>query len=201
VQYFSAPLGETVPCPVSGYSNICASGACFNNAIDDRGYCVEAPKSYPSFPMTCESSSDCVGFNSAHQQFFGQCECGFNPEGQKYCQPFSGDLPGLTYIAQIKPIMTSSAMNLCQTTRRYYSDCLDMAASSLGINSDLYFSAQLNFTNYAQYIGNDACVKSIITASYWNRLPPTPPGPEPPHNHTSSAGYLVAGVAFLIIFN
>mmetsp|Transcript_4658 Transcript_4658/g.4552 ORF Transcript_4658/g.4552 Transcript_4658/m.4552 type:complete len:336 (-) Transcript_4658:24-1031(-) len=204
VKYFSAPLGAIVPCPISGWNNLCQSGTCYNNGIDDRGTCVQAPVTLPTFPATCTTSSQCIGYNSnLNQQFVGSCQCGYNGDAQKYCSPFPGDEPGIKYIKQIAAIMTSDAMSLCQTTRRYYSDCLDMVASALGLDSDNYYSAMMNFTNFVSYINNDQCVQAVINNDYWSRIPdnPNPPPPTPPHNNTDSAGILTLSLALLTFIN
>lgn len=202
VAYFSVQNNDVVPCPLSGFNNLCKSGACYNNGVDDRGYCVDAPKTLPTFPSSCQTSNDCIGFNSAKQMFVGSCECGFNNEGTKYCAPFTGDRPGLTYLEQIIPIMTSKAMSVCQTTRRYYSDCLDVVAQNLGLNANNYYSSLMNFTNYVRYIGNDECVKKVINNDFWSRIPPNPPAPgPPPKNDTGSASVLSIGIALFTLIN
>jgi len=113
-----------VPCPFSGFSNMCASGVCYTNGTSDLGVCTTAPKSH-KLPIKCESSNDCTAMNSMNQTFQGQCMCGFNPSGDSYCSAHIGDGPGKLYIGVMTVLLKSGAMAGCQTARRHHSDCLN----------------------------------------------------------------------------
>ncbi|CAG9318544.1 unnamed protein product [Blepharisma stoltei] len=199
VAYFSAPNGTPVPCAVSGYSSFCQSGACYNAGFSDLGVCAPAPVSQ-QLPNSCVTSNSCMAMNSLGQTFQGTCTCGYNPTGTSYCSAHIGDAPGKAYLTVAKVLYSSPGMTNCQTSRRHYSDCLDRVAATLGQNTNVYYSAILNFTNYPLYINNDNCVKSIITYDFWTHLPPTPTPPTPPHNDTSSSGILILGLGLFFAF-
>lgn len=197
VAYYSAPVGTPVPCATSGYSNFCESGVCYSNGVSDLGVCANAPKSV-KLPTQCQTSNDCTVQNSMNQSFVGTCTCGYNPQGAKYCSAHIGDEPGKLYLTAAKFLYSQTSMSSCQTTRRHYSDCLSQVANKVGQNSDNFYSAALNFTNFPLYIDNDNCVKAIINSDFWSHLPPTPP--PGPHDGDDSAGILALGLGLLLAF-
>lgn len=200
VQYYSVPLGGIVPCPISGNSHLCESAACFNNGIDDRGTCVPAPKS-AKFGSTCLTSNDCVATNSLNQTFVGQCQCGYNLQGYKYCSAFPGDAPGEKFSSNVVSLYKLSMFSMCHTSLRFSTDCFDMVSSMTGKNADIYFSAYLNYTNFPMYVENDECVRKVFTSNFWSRLPPGPsPKPPGPDNDESGAQMIALVMSLLTLF-
>ncbi|CAG9315931.1 unnamed protein product [Blepharisma stoltei] len=201
VAYFSVQLGTEVPCPISGTNYLCESGSCYNNGKDDRGVCVPPPKSV-NFGATCQTSNDCMGINSNNQSFVGQCQCGYNPWGYKYCNAFAGDPPGALFVKKVSPLYKLSQITMCHTALRFNTNCLDMVASMTGANANIYYSALLNFTNFPAYMENDECVRTVINSAFWSRLPPgpSPPPPPSPDNDDNSSAQVLIVLSSLALF-
>ncbi|OMJ91427.1 hypothetical protein SteCoe_6007 [Stentor coeruleus] len=168
--YFSLAINSTVPCPSNGISFLCQTGACYSSGSGMYGYCTKAPVSSGKLPVQCTLNGQCTGTNSYKQTFSGTCTCGFNNNGTSYCTPFLGDAPGVAYLKNLKTIFASSAINQCQTTRRFSQDCFGIVAKALGANANIWYASELNFTMYPYYIGNDNCVKQVYTNNFWSLL-------------------------------
>jgi len=190
-----------VPCPFSGPNKLCQSGTCYNNGKDDRGTCVVSAKA-KTFGQSCITSNECVGVNANNQTFYSECQCGYNPNGLKYCNSFTGDESGELFMKEVKPLYSLGFMNQCHTLLRFSTQCLDMVSSLAGKNSNIYYNSLLNFTNYPLYKDNDPCVKTVYNYAFWSRLGPIPPPPPPDpddHDDSSYARVLVA-MGFLAYF-
>lgn len=169
--YFSLGNGNTTTCN-SGISLLCSTGACYGTGF--TGVCTTAPVSSLAIGTPCTFNGQCSGTNSVNQAFNGQCTCGYNNEGLSYCQPFLGDAPGVTYLKELKKYFKSTgSVNLCQTTRRFSTDCF----VNFGLN---FTAAYLNFTNMPLYLNNDQCVKTVYTSKFWYPTQPLPTPVDPP---------------------
>jgi hypothetical protein len=135
------------------------------------GLCTKAPVSVNPLPATCLFDGQCTGKNSLGQTFRGTCTCGYNTFGGSYCSVFAGDKPGVTFFNTLKKILTNTtAVSLCQTTRRLQFDCFNIVASAVGASNTTWYLQMLNFTNYPYYIGNDECTKQVYTSDFWNNV-------------------------------
>lgn len=172
IPYFSLAANATVQCPKSGISYLCSTGSCFANGTSFDGVCTKAPVSVNPLPTTCTMNGQCIGKNTLGQSFQGTCTCGYNLQGNSYCSVFSGDAPGVAFFKTLKKILTNTtAVSLCQTTRRLQFDCFNIVANAVGASNTTWYAQMLNFTMYPYFIGNDQCVKSVYTSQYWNNIP------------------------------
>ena len=208
IKYFSVENQGVVPCPVPGFNYMCQSGTCYSLEGSSVGKCVPAPK-YEEFPKKCITSNDCAITNVENDKFTGDCQCGYNPGGNSYCMPFLGDEVGKHFLGNVTLYLNSSSMSTCQTTRRHSLTCAQQVADELGINSTYIYLSSLNYTNFAKYIDNDDCVKSIFTSDYWDHVPGPNPGPGPgpgpgpnppgPNPNDDSSIYLVVSTSLVLL--
>lgn len=171
VPYFSLAQNSTVQCSSSGISYLCSTGACYAQGSSMYGLCTKAPVSQSALPTQCMFDGQCIGKNTLGQSFRGSCTCGYNTMGSSYCSVFSGDAPGVTFFKTLKKILTNTtAVSLCQTTRRLQFDCFNVVANYMGASNTTWYLQMLNFTNYPYYIGNDECTKQVYTKDFWGNV-------------------------------
>jgi hypothetical protein len=72
----------------------------------------------------------------------------------------------------------------CHSNARNDADCWTRLAELMCKPVSSTLRTYYNFTNYAAYIDNDSCVKTMINSQYWETEPdpPTPPAPTPEHD-------------------
>ncbi|CAG9314651.1 unnamed protein product [Blepharisma stoltei] len=166
IEYFSLPSGSYISsCSRSkqaGFNYLCSSGVCLMGSFfTSIGTCIDAPVSKQINPQICSADSDCAGSTSSYQ-FTSTCTCGMNPYGTSYCQPFYGDTPYLSYFALLKDFMNSSALENCNTLRRFNENCWKLANESESL-----ISAKFLAENYPLLQNNDDCTEIIYFKDYY----------------------------------
>jgi hypothetical protein len=167
IPYFSVDVGEVVSNCDEHYeiSDFCETGWCLKTGFfSDTGLCITAPVSLNVPPHVCTTDSDCTG-TTGQSTFSGSCQCGYNPEGAAYCSTFPGDPPGLAYIDALKYFITSGALEVCNTDRRFSEDCWKV---SNGTSYYTMVAALQYFDNYPLYVDNSECIKQTYTRKYWD---------------------------------
>ncbi|CAG9316793.1 unnamed protein product [Blepharisma stoltei] len=170
VEYFSLPLSSVISnCTKTkqgGYSNLCKSGVClYTSLFSTKGTCSNAPTSVATTPQQCTSDSQCMGKTETNT-YFTSCQCGMNPSGLSYCQPFYGDSPYLNYISSYRTFMWSEALDKCNTVRRFDDNCWKM---TVGQNYTNLYVSKYQIENYPQLQNNDACTKTIYFSNYYSK--------------------------------
>lgn len=139
----------------------CQSGFYELTQQPGQAVCKPAPKSpNVAMPISCSAGTMCKSRDNKYQI---PCQCGFNSMGQGYCPLFPGDDLYQQYLTALKKYMTYSGLNNC-----HY---LDVGMPScLGVPKPIYEEVEAAATEvefYVAKLGNDRCVKNIITSSYW----------------------------------
>ncbi|OMJ75904.1 hypothetical protein SteCoe_24844 [Stentor coeruleus] len=179
--YYSLAIGTPIICnSASGLNEFCQTGTCYSTGYSQYGNCTEAPVSKNPLGVPCTTNSQCTGTNSYNLPFQSTCTCGYNPNGNSYCQPFLGDPPGIAFMTFIKTFLGKSGpINLCQTTRRYSKDCYQIYANHTNTMFNVWYLDFLNFTSFPYLIDNDQCVKDMINVDFWSIPNPIHPKPVP----------------------
>ncbi|CAG9329523.1 unnamed protein product [Blepharisma stoltei] len=162
IQYASLSDNLVVTDCANGLSEMCASGYCshFGSWYSTLGICKSAPMTVGTVPVACTADTDCLGTDGTNL-VLSKCQCGYNNLGQSYCAPFIGDSSGINLISSWITALKNSTG--CNTSRRSTNQCLKLTGHYSQIQSAIY-----GFNYYPQIINNDACVKAIYTATYWN---------------------------------
>jgi len=168
LQYFSVPVGGRISdCNGNSTSYLCTSGTCLQQSFNGAGICIKPITSTSQIPQYCQSDQTCVG-TSTGQSFQSACQCGINPTGASYCQPFLGDQAGRNWLYYLTQLAYLNATQQCNTNRRFNSACINSLPITWG-KTAVAFS--LLYQNYPQLQGNDNCIKAIYTAYYWSISP------------------------------
>ena len=156
---FSQPNGAVVT--EESAALLCSTGFYTAGSKPNTAVCAAAPVS-PSvaLPIACSAGSLCY---SKDKKFSTRCECGFNSNGQGYCPVFPGDSTYLAYFAAFKAYMTSAGVNQCHYLDVLMPSCTGIPFSQYealeGLKNEVMY--------YVSKMGNDRCVKNIITNKYW----------------------------------
>jgi hypothetical protein len=156
---FSQPNGAVVS--LESAALLCQSGFYTIGSKPSTAVCTAAPTS-PSvtLPISCSVNSLCY---SKDKKFTTSCECGFNSNGQGYCPLFPGDSTYQSFFSAFKNYLSSPNANLC-----HYLDLLMPTCPGFPYSQ---YEALESLMNEVQYfvskLGNDRCVKTIITNKYW----------------------------------
>jgi len=191
IPYFSLPIGEYVEClNPYGFQSLCRNATC---SIDEKGngYCTVPPQNTKGFPALCTTDSDCVGMNSKSESFYSTCECGFNSQGNSYCVPFTGDQPGLDFVALSIDLLQEKLVMACHTQMREEISCFTRMTVLLKLSVTKTVQTFYNFYNYGMYLDNDDCVKAMITDYYWFEEPDPPNPPTPPTPDDDDMGWVL----------
>lgn len=160
VNLFSKKNGQFVDQDVGAL--VCESGF-FDYAKGRHGQaaCAAAPQSpRANLPISCNAGSFCRSRDGKYQT---PCQCGYNSNGQGYCPLFPGDDIYQQYLASLKSYMTDPGLNQC-----HY---LDIGMPSCQGVSQTKYETVVSLHNQVLFfvakMGNDKCVKNIITPAYW----------------------------------
>lgn len=160
IDYSSLPIGSYVTDCVGSFSYMCASGYCIKKyTFASTGICATAPVSNSTMPKICSSNTDCPG-NSNGMPVTSACVCGYNKYGNKYCNPFIGDLPGKTMLFSWSKALRATGQ--CNTARRSSDNCMKM----VGLLTNTTHAA-LGFYYYPLYVLNDICIEEIYNKAYY----------------------------------
>lgn len=166
--YYSLPNGSPVQACIDnageGVSRLCTSGACILAVPGINGSGVCAPAFRSNAPISCVSSTDCVGSNGV-QVTTKECVCGRSTSGGGFCPLFSGD-DAVAIVTQMTIMMTTMDTSDCHTSGRFSPYCLAIHFSPEDyerymLNSDLAM-------NYPLYQRNDLCVQANILNNYYD---------------------------------
>lgn len=140
---------------------LCESGFYVPGNQPFTAECTKAPVSPSvSLPIACTAGTLCY---SKDKKYSIPCQCGFNSNGQGYCPLFPGDAQYQSYFDAFQTYMTSPGINSC-----HYLDVL--MPTCPGIPDAEYKnleSLRLEVEYFTAKMGNDRCVKNIITNTYW----------------------------------
>lgn len=136
--HFSAKRYEWVADCVNYFSRLCESGSCFAPGGTGRGVCIDPIQSDPIYLYApCKSHLDCDSI-AGEFTFYGQCQCGGNSEGRKYCAPFPGDPPGKHLVSLLQAWYNSTEIQQCHTLRRESETCISHWARAAELMSAYY---------------------------------------------------------------
>jgi hypothetical protein len=158
--YMSLSLDNVFSC--QDYTHrLCKELTCI--AVNGFGYgvCAESFESQGSLSSECTSNKDCEAKNN-NFQIYSDCACGFSSKGIGYCRPTLGDPSGKRFRGLLKRWYNSDRVLTCHSHLREASACME--------GWEDY--NELLFAYYGYYWGvevqhNSPCVKSTLTAEYW----------------------------------
>ena len=159
VSLFSKINGALVDYNVAGL--VCASGFFERTGEKGGAVCAAAPLSPRlNLPISCTAGSSC---RSRDGRYSTPCQCGFNGNGQGYCPLFPGDDMYQQYLTALKTYMTDSGLNNCHYLDIGMPTCTGVSQVEYDALNALH--EQVLF--FVAKMGNDKCVKNIITSEYW----------------------------------
>ncbi|OMJ92682.1 hypothetical protein SteCoe_4562 [Stentor coeruleus] len=152
IPYWSLSSGSATKCDENNESFLCSSGKCYN------GKCVTSTKS-DFLPKICIKDLDCSSKNIENE-----CECGRNPNGNKFCKLKSEDWPYSGYFEIMKEWTMSDFQYKCNTERRFSIECAAdrwNRGKAEKLQSYIYY-----IRNYAKIVEFDTCSHSIFIPDY-----------------------------------
>ena len=160
VLYYSLKPTATVDTCINNFNNLCINALCFS--IGSFSQCASSVTSYQG---TCNVDSDCVSSNDpvVHANFTSTCKCALSNPGASYCTQLPGDNEFSLYIKSMKNWVQLAQIRMCNTVRRFSSQCITNYYSQANI--------LLEYMNYVQSYpmikNNAACTKKIYYQNYW----------------------------------
>jgi hypothetical protein len=149
------------------FSYACSSGACA--ILDTKVHCIPAVASSASLPTICADETSCGSdsfiVDGVTYSLTGNCECGYNREGNAYCTLRPGDSIFQKYIQIYKKWVASSKSLKCNTVRRDDDNCIRSVWNSDDYEHLLYYESYIAM--YPQLQNNDACVKALFTNTFY----------------------------------
>ncbi|CAG9326019.1 unnamed protein product [Blepharisma stoltei] len=150
-------------------SMLCKYTTCAQNGADGNYYCTSLQVSDSKPASLCSSDqSDCT---SKPDNFFNPpyvanqyCACGYNSEGNAYCNLFIGDGPGLSLLSIRAKWYSSEAILKCNTGRREELNCIKDYWDENNFNAYYYWTVY--FQEYNYIIGSEKCVLNTADSSY-----------------------------------
>lgn len=163
VAYFSLAVGATVSVCASEFSVFCSTATCW------QGQCINALRSSKTLPTPCINYQDCTSnLSSSGVIFYSDCGCGYNNQGQAYCSLFSGDDNYALYLSALSNWLSSEVSGLCNTVRRFTSQCIQMFWDKPNYQELLLYYYRTFY--YAMIQKNDECIMSIYSNFYWDLI-------------------------------
>jgi hypothetical protein len=146
----------------------CQSGYC-KEETDDTGkttyQCAEISK-LDNPDDACEYDTDCVGHTvDSKTQVHSTCSCGYNNNGNAYCELLPGDDSYAAYRDLTMKWVNIYRGSRCYTERRYSIDCLKIYE-----DYQLYYEVMYYYykTKYWSKIKNvETEVQKVLTPDYW----------------------------------
>ena len=156
--YFTIPNMEYVGMCENSTSFLCQSGFCY------FGTCLDPPLSDMALPISCVSQFDCLSsthFAAEGIKFYTECECGYNPTGQQYCEPFMGDLPMQGYLDFLRDWLNNTKEIVeCNTARRLSYECVVTVQGTAKAQEFQYYQIWADL--YPQVVGTPQCVQEVF---------------------------------------
>lgn len=207
VDYFTVHSGGIVACDqLDGYgvNYMCSTGAAqVHNATEGTCMCIDAPKSINNPPFKCSSSQECLGDSDSTSTIYqSKCSCGFNKNGEKYCEPFLGDKEGTTYLSELSQLysvqQTALFTSTCPSDQRHTTECLQRLAPKVFKDANsatdaLYY--KLNFENFTAVQDNEKCIQDSFTHFYWKVHPGGDVDDDVDDDHDDSSDFSAALLA------
>ncbi|CAG9326020.1 unnamed protein product [Blepharisma stoltei] len=150
-------------------SMLCKYTTCALNKADYNYYCTEMLVSDPEPASLCDVNQNrCPAkpdnfFNPPYvaNQY---CACGYNSEGNSYCNLFLGDGPGLSLLSIRAKWYSSEAILKCNTGRREEFNCIKDYWDEKNFKAYYYWTTY--FQEYNYIIGSEKCVLNTADSSY-----------------------------------
>ncbi|CAG9314387.1 unnamed protein product [Blepharisma stoltei] len=178
IPYFSLPDYEPlIGCPQYGLIKlICSSGYCWGNTTTSM--CIPAPTTNGTVPLSCGDDSACISTSDevTGASFSKVCNCGYNKDGQSYCNLFSGDAPYQSFLEVLKDWLSSEHVNKCNTDARFSYSCIESYWSEKKYHELKYWSTYTSL--YPKVQNSDNCTLAVMFPEYYKLYDPnaTPGG-------------------------
>lgn len=174
--YFSVKRYGWVADCVNYFSRLCESASCFAPGGTGRGVCIDPIQSDPIYLYSpCESHLDCDSI-AGEFTFYGQCQCGGNAYGRKFCAPFPGDPPGKHLVSLLIAWYNSTEVQNCHSLSRESEACIAHWPRGTELMSAYYayeYSAMIEQAErcvvaalFPDYMAAVAAAQALIVALY-----------------------------------
>lgn len=150
----------------NGINYMCENLYCVTLATGS--YCTSPVTSIKNLPVVCEDNRDCTSASDPFVGtfFVGNCSCGANSDGNKYCYLFPGDLAYQNYVYYLGLWMNSEKITYCNSKRRLSLPCIQTYLGDYYYNVLVYYMYMVNYYPYLQ--GNSDCVQNAINNIFWD---------------------------------
>lgn len=156
VEYMSLDKGDKLDSCESNFNILCKSSSCKDNK------CISAPSS-KSKPHTCDSDKDCKSDTSG---IVSKCRCGYNEDGDKYCDLLPGDSEYEKYLDYLNDWINSDSIYKCNTLKRLEDDCIFINWDISTYRNYEYY--QYRAKDYPLIQDSDDCSMKIYNTQYLN---------------------------------
>ena len=159
-KYFSVPNYEVLQqnCGKGYVDYLCESGFCVDVGVS---MCYPAPISNHSLPVKCSGNSDCTSSPAGQSGVIvqGKCSCGFNAQGQSYCEQFAGDPVQTKFAEKVREWVRSEGILKCNTEARFGENCMKEYWSEED-TYELYYYLWYSF-QYAYSVDAPDCLREV----------------------------------------
>lgn len=198
VPYLSIAAGSAVQ-TCSDFTNLlCQSTLCLTDSKTGASYCLGILAAKASGVVPCSSSQTCASLTDSTWKgtnpgvLYSACTCGYNPTGASYCAPFPGDPTGQAYLTSLKQWVSSTAILMCNTRRRFNAECMQLHWDSVLFNGFTY--SELKYNYYPALQGMDSCTQANFLQDYFQAFARVSNTTEP-----SGAGIVTLGVLVWLV--
>ncbi|CAG9333020.1 unnamed protein product [Blepharisma stoltei] len=165
--YYSILPHETVKsCSSEGINTLCSSNMCGIPELGENIVCTKPLSSSKKVPMPCDSDASCTSTTDDlfKTTFYSNCSCGYNPEGEAFCNLFPNDEPFEKFIKIMTKWYHSESVKQCHTMRRNAWNCITDWWNTNDATTLIYFQLKVERWPYIQK--NDMCVSTIYEVEY-----------------------------------
>ena len=164
-QYFSLSPGTQIDSCVGNNNQLCQYLTCANAILNNNTgfFCTSQLN---SFTMNCNNDGDCLSNNDPilNTTLNSVCKCSYGNSGS-FCTQLPGDYEYSLYISNLTQWANDIANRMCNTVRRFSSQCISLYWDSLSSKNLLL--NQLFVMYYPQIKDNQDCTKLIYFQPYW----------------------------------
>jgi hypothetical protein len=182
-RYFSLPNGHPVEISPPIYLSFCQSGFEYNNQC--------ASLSLKNKQSECDENTPCTYTNYDGKEVIlpGNCLCGYNPQGKKYCKLGSGSKEHTDFITSIENLLKDTTK--CNTVERKFTEAFcnyyrRFPSKEFTVSNQKLINAKVMSEEYHSLINADKCVIDVAFPEY---VPDVPPQPTPNITVTTCAKY------------
>ena len=170
-RYFSLADGSAVEDTPAKFASFCQSGYEYNGAC--------ARLTLPAKETQCDDATPCnyTNFDKTSVVIPGNCLCGFNPSGVKYCKLGSGHQEYVDYVKNQQNLLkdtskcnTEERGGVCNYNRR------DPAVDLVEMNKK-FKNARILAEFSHELVGADQCVIDVAFPEFTPEKPVPPPSP------------------------